>query len=234
MNGDEIDSLRHLRVLAPELPDVGVGHRNVDGVANAADHRGELARRLFAAQQNLVADDDGADGLGISAGELDDGRELPFVLLSLVADPGAQHRLHSQIAGDPRHLVEPLIDGVGADAAGHRRQMSEIVLDLLPGYHQVLVERRLAAPIGCVGDAWHARRWRVHHRHRPPLPPPERQCRQQREQIGDRRESAAQAHARRRKLGSGRHRGEYGHGLRPKATTQLHPSGGERADRAEL
>ena len=131
VDGDEIDGVGHLRVLPPELPDVGVGHRNVDGVADATDHRRKLGGRLFAPQQDFVADDYRADGLGIPAGEIDDACELLFVLDVLVADPGAQHHLHPKVAGDPRHLVEPLVDGIRAHAAGHRRQMPEIVLDLL-------------------------------------------------------------------------------------------------------
>ena len=74
-------ALLHVGIAQPVFPDVGVGDRLCHLRLDLADGGHEVRRRHLPAQQHLVADNDGADDVGIFLGERDRGRDLPAVLV---------------------------------------------------------------------------------------------------------------------------------------------------------
>ena len=69
MDRDEIDGVAHVAIAQPVFPDVGVGDRLCHLRLDLADGGHEIGRRHLPAQQHFVADDDGADDVGIFLGE---------------------------------------------------------------------------------------------------------------------------------------------------------------------
>ncbi|MCY1430568.1 hypothetical protein D9M71_465180 [compost metagenome] len=68
VDGQEVHGRRHLRVLQPELPHIGVGHRHLDLAFHPGDQRGQVRAGDLLAQQRLVADDHRADHVGVGVG----------------------------------------------------------------------------------------------------------------------------------------------------------------------
>mgnify|MGYP006961793793 CR=1 FL=1 len=118
-----------LGVLQPELPDVGVGERHVGARANLPDLVDQLGRRHLAAQQRLVADDDGADALGVGLGGAQSGLDLLGVVLRLARDPDAEQHVEIVLGGEVGDGVEALRRAVGADAVRRRRELAQVLVD---------------------------------------------------------------------------------------------------------
>ena len=95
MNGDEIDGVLQVAVAQPEFPDVGIGDRHRHLRLDLADDGAEVGRRQLAAQQHFIADDDGANDVGIFLGEIDGGRDLLAVERGVVGEPQPHQHLQA-------------------------------------------------------------------------------------------------------------------------------------------
>ena len=153
VDGNEVGGFCELGRLQPELPDVGIG----DGKVGAALHLLEIGldpvRAELAAEQRLVADDEGLDCTGVPAGEPHCTFDLTPVVGKVAADPDALQHLQSMLAGDPRDLPLCARRRIGADAGGDLGELLQITLNLRVGNAQRLVERRLTAVERSVGHA---------------------------------------------------------------------------------
>ncbi len=153
VDGDEIGGLSELGRLQPELPDIGIG----DGKAGAALHLLEIGLdpvgAELAAEQRLVADDEGLDHAGMPSGEPHGAFDLPPIVGEVAADPDALQHLQAVLAGDPRDLALRPRRRIGADAGGDLGELLQIALNLRVGNAQRLIERRLTAVERSVGQA---------------------------------------------------------------------------------
>ena len=113
----------------PEIEHVRIGHGQHGAGLHAADDPGQTFARHLAAQQDFVADDDGAHGLGVARGDPQGGRDLDLVLLVLGADPDAQQHLHAQLGGGGQHPGLHPVGGIGPHASGQLRQGREVAFD---------------------------------------------------------------------------------------------------------
>ena len=127
MDGHEGDVIGQGFVLGPELPDIGIGDRDVDSRSHPVQIGGHLLGRLLTTQQHLVTHHDAADGVGILARQCDGPFDLEVVLVALAADPDAQQHLHAQLLRHLRHVLQPLDDRIGAHAAGPCRQDGKVL-----------------------------------------------------------------------------------------------------------
>jgi len=154
VDGDEVDRLREFRRrLHPEVGDVGIGDRQSGRRLYLLQIDDEIVGKQFAPQQHLVADDDGLDRLLVRICNLDGLRDLHPVRLVVASDPDAEQHLKAVLFGNRHHLVETLIDAVGAYAVGDVGEQRQILVDPYGIGLVIRVERRLAAAIGRVADA---------------------------------------------------------------------------------
>ncbi len=107
----------------------------------------------LAAQQHLVAHDQGADRVRIALGESDAGFDLDIVLGRLAGQPDALQNLQAVFGGDRRHLLDALVVRIGADAVSDLGELAEVFVDLRRRDPDVGIEGRLAAAKRCVGHA---------------------------------------------------------------------------------
>ena len=187
VNRDERDVPGQLGVLAPELPDIGVGHGYIDGTTHLIDVRTHLLGRLFAAQQHLVAHHDAADGVGVLTRQLDGTLDLDVVLVALTADPDTQQHLHAQRLGHLGHLVQPLDDRIGAHALRTGGQDGQVFSQPRFRDHGAGIQRGLAGLAERrIGDALQLVVGRIDHRLRRALgaPPGQHQQGRQHAQQG--------------------------------------------------
>ena len=168
----QVDRARHLGILQPEFPDVGIGDDGLGLGAHAADQLGELVGRHLAAQQHLVADDERLDRVGIAVGEGDGAADLHGVVRRVAADPGAEDDLEPEPLGDRHGHVEALVGRVDAHAIDFGAERLEIGLDALGRHEEVGIERRLAALKRRIGDALELAAGDVDQGHRPAGEPP--------------------------------------------------------------
>ena len=136
-------------IAQPEFPDIGIGHRHLHPRLHRPNDGRQIGRRHFAAQQHLVADDDGPDRVRITVGDRDRRLELNLGFFGVVRHPEALQHLQAKFGGDRRDLFEALIDRIDTDAIGQLRQLREVLLDLGGGNACVGIE----AGSGCRGTA---------------------------------------------------------------------------------
>ena len=152
VNGQKVHGRGDFRMLEPEFPDVGVGHRLLDLAFDLVDQPGQLRAGDLFAQQRFVADDYGCDHVGVGIGRFD--QQLDFLLgVDRVAvDPGADHQLQTVLA---RQIGQGVEAGhrVGADAFKARRQQREVGVHALGAQFERHVERRLVLVERSVGGA---------------------------------------------------------------------------------
>ena len=131
----------------------------------------------LAAQQHFAADDDRRDRAGMILGQRDRDVGEVGVLRAIASDPDAEQNLQSDPGRKLGHLVEPVVDGIGADAFGDLGQFGQILRDLLRTDDQRRIMRRLIVAERRVGNALQLRRAidrRARQRHRRGQPPPHR------------------------------------------------------------
>ncbi len=192
VDGEDVDGVRDLGVLQPELPDVGVTHRHLDRRGDPQDLLDQPVRRHLPAQQHLVADDHAPDRLRAAIGQSDHGGNLLGVALEIASQPSPEKNLEAKPFGNGRHLLQSLIDGVDANAAGQPGKGAKIGLDLLGRDDQCLVERRLAVAERRIGDAREARGGSIDDRERAASPGPEAKAEEEgRERRPERRQRRA-------------------------------------------
>ena len=177
MHGDEIDIGADFPVAQPEFPDVGVGHGNIHARLDRADDLPQVRDDHLAAQQHFAADNDRRDRAGMVLDQGDGGVDQERVLGAIASDPDAKQDLQSGPRREFRHLVQPVVDGIGADAFGYLGELGQILGDLVRADDQCLVVRRLIAPERRVGNAFQLRRAierRAHQGDWQGQPPPDR------------------------------------------------------------
>ena len=175
MDGDEIDFGGDFAVAQPELPHVRVGDRHRDVRFDVADRAGEVERRHFAAQQDLVPYDHRGDHIGIPRSELERGLDLLAIAIREARQPQPLQHLQSVVLRDLGNPIKSVIDGICPHAIGDRLELRQILLDLPRVDRNIRAERRLVAPEGSVGDAmgllaWGERRGRHLDRRAQPRP----------------------------------------------------------------
>ena len=153
MYGDEVNILLQIGIAQPEFPDVGICDRHRYLRFYLADDGAEIGRRHLAAQQHLIADNDGADDIGIFLGEVDGGRDLLPVERSVIGEPQPHEHLQAVTLSDGGNLIEPVGVRISADAVGVARQQSEVLVDLLSAHHGARHQRILAVAKRRVGYA---------------------------------------------------------------------------------
>ena len=96
---------------------------------------------------------------------------------AIASDPDAEQNLQSDPGRKLRHLVEPVVDGIGADAFGDLGKFAKILRDLLRTDDQRRIMRRLIVAERRIGNTFKLRRAidrRTRQRHRRGQPPPHR------------------------------------------------------------
>ena len=111
----------------------------------------------------------------------------------VAAEPGAQQDVEAEALCDLWHLRQALIDGIDPDAAGQAREDAQVGLDLLPRDDQRLVEGRLRALEGGVGDTRQGRCRGVDQGDRAAAPSPEAGAETDGDERGHRRRQGAPA-----------------------------------------
>nr|VVN31770.1 hypothetical protein PS652_04886 [Pseudomonas fluorescens] len=189
VNGQEVYRRGDLRVLQPELPDIGVGHRHADLAFHLVDQRRQLRAGDFLAQQGFVADDHRLDHIRVGIGRGDQGLDLFLRIHRIGVDPGAEHDLQAVLASQVR-------DGfkaghrVGANALETLGEQGQVCVHARRAQLERLVERRLVLVERRVGGALQlvrsASRIRQHHRFAQAVPQPSQgeQAQQAGEQVG--------------------------------------------------
>src|SRR6478736_9141252 len=176
MYRDKVNGVGHVGVTQPELPDVGVSHRDMYARLDCADRVSEVCRGHIAAQQHLIAHDNRTDRAGIFVREGNGGFDLVLALERTARQPQPLHHFQAMPGGNPGNLVQPEIDRVRAYAVRDLSQARKIILDLRHRNDDGRVERRLAAAERRVGNAIElfsaaVLRWRQ--KHRSPKPGPD-------------------------------------------------------------
>ena len=131
----------------------------------------------LSAQQHFAADDNRRHYAGMILHQRDRGVDQERVLRAIASDPDAEQHLQSDPGRKLGHLVEPVVDGIGADAFGDLGQFAQVLRDLLRTDDQRRIMRRLIAPERRIGDALQLRGIidrRARQRHRRGEPPPHR------------------------------------------------------------
>ncbi len=93
MNGNEIDVVLQIAMAQPEFPDVGISDRHRYLRLHLANDGAEIGRRQLAAQQHFIADNHGANDVGIFLGEIDGGRDLLPVERGVIGEPEPHQHL---------------------------------------------------------------------------------------------------------------------------------------------
>ena len=153
MDGDEVDDVVDFPIAQPEFPHVGIGDGNGDLRFHRADDGREIVGRHLPAQQHLVADDERGDDAGILLGQANRGRNLREILQPVAAEPDALDDLQAYFCGLRRHLIEAVLDRVGAHAVGYFGELREILGDLLGRDMGGPQQRRLRVAEWRVGHA---------------------------------------------------------------------------------
>ncbi len=99
------------------------------------------------------------------------------VLRAIASDPDSEQNLQSDPGSKLGHLVQAVVDGIGADAFGYLGKLAQILRDLLRTDDECLVMRRLIVAERRVGNALQLRHGidrRARQRHRCGQPPPHR------------------------------------------------------------
>ena len=142
-----------------------------------ANDLAKVACRHLAAQQHLATDDDRCDRAGVALGQRDRDVGEMGVLRAIAPDPDPEQHLQSDLRSEFRHLVEPLIDRISADAFGDLGEFGQILRDLLGANDQRRIMRGLLVAERCIGDAFELGRAidrRTRQRYRRGEPPPHR------------------------------------------------------------
>src|SRR6267142_37254 len=117
------------------------------------------------------------------------------VLRAIASDPDSEQNLQSDPGRKLGHLVQPVVDGIGADAFGYLGKLAQILRDLLRTDDERRVMRCLIVAERCVGNTLQFRRAIdrcARQRHRCGQPPPHRSNNTQRYQ--EKRQRRATAH----------------------------------------
>ncbi|MNC11981.1 hypothetical protein D3C75_596920 [compost metagenome] len=131
VGGDQVDVLGQLRILLPDMPLLGGGHRYLERRAHAVQVADHLLDGDFLAEHGFVADHHAHDA-ALALGDLDAALDLPLVGGLVVAQPDAQGHAQAGFLGQARDFAEHAIDRVGADVVGLSAQQLEV------GTHLVL------------------------------------------------------------------------------------------------
>ena len=122
VDGDEIDRVREFAGRRqPEIGDVGISDRKPGLLLHVARERRHRRRGLLAAQQDLVADNDGLDCVAKFLGERKRQSQLHPVVLFVAADPDPEQHLESVLFRKRHRRGQSLVGGVKADAIRKRR-----------------------------------------------------------------------------------------------------------------
>ena len=149
VNGEEVHRRCHLRVLQPELPDIGVGHRHVHLAFHPGDQRGQVCTGHLLAQQGFVADDHCADHVGVGIGGGDQQVDFPLGVGGVRIDPGPQHHLQAVLARQRRYCFKTG-HGIGANALKAFGQQGQVGIHALRAQPKRLVVGRLVLVERCV------------------------------------------------------------------------------------
>ncbi len=152
VDGEEIHRRRDFRVLQPEFPDIGVGHRLADLGLHLADQLRQARAGDFLAQQRLVADDHRRDYVRVGLGRGDQRVDFLLRVHRVAIDPGAQHQLEAVLARQGRDFLEAG-HRVGAHALEAFGEQREVGVHPLGAQDEGLVEGRLVLVERAVGGA---------------------------------------------------------------------------------
>jgi hypothetical protein len=98
MDSQEVHGRRDLRVLEPELPDIGIGNGLLDLAFDLGDKPDQLSAGDFLAQQGFVADDHSTDHVCVGVGRGDQQVDFFFGVRRVAVDPGADHHFQPMLA----------------------------------------------------------------------------------------------------------------------------------------
>ncbi|MNI58331.1 hypothetical protein D3C73_1134400 [compost metagenome] len=152
VDGQEIHGRGDLRVLEPELPDIGVGDGLFDVALDLVDQLHQLGAGDFLAQQGFVADDHRADHVRVGVGRSDQQVDLFLGVYRVAVDPGANHQLQAVFTREIRQGIEPS-HRVGADALKAGGQQGQVGVHALGTQLERLIEWRLILVERGVGRA---------------------------------------------------------------------------------
>ena len=140
VNGQEVDSRGHLRVLQPKLPHVGVGDGLFDLAFDLLDQFDQLRCGDFFAQQDFVADDQGTYDVWISIGRGDQGADFFLRVEGVAANPGAAHDFQTMLARQIRQGFKARLR-ISTNALEARSEQGQIGIHALNTRHKRLIER---------------------------------------------------------------------------------------------
>ena len=145
--------LGQLRVLFPDVPLLGGGHRDFHGGAHAVEQHDQGFGGDFFTEQRFVAHHyahDAARGVG----DLDSALDLPLVTLKVRADPDPQGHAQAELFGQLGNIPQGAVHRVGTDVVRQLAHDRKVLTHLFVG--RVLVFLRILAllerRVGKTGD----------------------------------------------------------------------------------
>ena len=117
VGGDQVGVLGQFRVLVPDVPLLGSGHRHLDRGAHAVEVAHQLFGFDFLAEQRFVADDH-AHHAARAVSQLDGLGDFPFVALDVRTDPDTQADAQTELLGQARDVGQGAFHRIGADVVG--------------------------------------------------------------------------------------------------------------------
>ena len=130
VGGDEIDGISQIRKIAPDIPDFASRDGDVDRLLDPLDEFNQVFDFLVAAVDRLVADHH-PDDVAVAPCQIDRRIDLALVALGILVDPGADRHLEAEFGRDRRNQFDATGGGIEADRARNRRQLPQIVANLL-------------------------------------------------------------------------------------------------------
>ncbi|MCY1345665.1 hypothetical protein D9M69_317300 [compost metagenome] len=134
----QVDVLGQFRVLQPDVPLLGGGHRHLHRGADTVQVIHQVLAADLATEQGLVTHHHANHAAG-RVGDFDGLGDLALVAFLVRADPHTQGHPQAEFLGQARDVGQAAVHRVGADVVGLLAQQFEVLADLLVGGVAVLL-----------------------------------------------------------------------------------------------
>ncbi|MCY1273615.1 hypothetical protein D9M70_222250 [compost metagenome] len=138
VGGHQVDVLGQFRVLQPDVPLLGGGHRHLHRGADTVQVIHQVLAADLATEQGLVTHHHANHAAG-RVGDFDGLGDLALVAFLVRADPHTQGHPQAEFLGQARDVGQAAVHRVGADVVGLLAQQFEVLADLLVGGVAVLL-----------------------------------------------------------------------------------------------
>ncbi len=151
VRGNQVDVLGQLRVLFPDVPLLGRGHRHFYRGTHAVQQHDQRLWGDFFPEQRFVTDHYPHDAAR-TVGQFDGALDLTFVTFKVRADPDTQGHAQTELFGQLGNIAQGAVDRVGTDVVRQLAHDLEVathffVAGVLVFLRELaLLERRVGKP----------------------------------------------------------------------------------------